>query len=109
MKKIYEQSCGGNYPSTSYYYTFDSESEYNAFVEELKQKQSRTIKRFDERIICEPRVVVSDGFATYGGRTIKARGCSETWSGTYTSSYYYYINPATIETNEVAKTENWWV
>ena len=100
---------GGTILYTARSKEFMTEEGQKRALEELKQKQSRSIKRFDERIICEPRVVVSDGFATYGGRTIKARGCSETWSGTYTSSYYYYINPATIETNEVAKTENWWV
>jgi hypothetical protein len=51
---------------------------------------------------------VSDGFATYGGKRIKGRGCEEYWSGTYTSQYYFYLNPATIEQDEVVKTESWW-
>jgi hypothetical protein len=108
MKRLYYQQDGGNYPSTKNYYTFETEEEYNQFVEQLKTKKSRAIIRFDVPIICEPRVVVSDGFATYGGKRIKGRGCEECWSGTYTQ-YYFYLNPATIEQDEVAKIESWWV
>lgn len=108
MKRLYYQQDGGNYPSTKAYYTFETEEEYNQFVEQLKAKKSRAIVHFDVPIICEPRVVVSDGFATYGGKRIKGRGCEEYWSGTYTSQYYFYLNPATIEQDEVVKTESWW-
>ena len=109
MKKlIFERNEGGNYPSASYYYTFDSEEEYKAFEQGLREKNSSTYKAFDTEIKCEPRVVVSDGFATYGGKKIKGRGCKEWSSGAFMSWYYYYLNPATIEQFENAKTQTWW-
>lgn len=109
MKKlIFEQRIGGNYPSTNLYYTFDSKEEYDAFAEDLRRKGREDRTEFDIAIECEPRVVVSDGFATYGGKRIKARGCCEWTSGRFTSRHTYYIDPMTIEQNEDAKTETWW-
>ena len=110
MKRLlFERNEGGNYPSSHYYYTFDSEEEYKAFEQELRDKESHTYKRFDAEIKCGPRVVVSDGFAQYGGKIIKGKGCEEWSSGRFMSWNYYYINPVTIEQFEDAKTQSWWV
>lgn len=109
MKRlIYEAHNGGNFPSTHRYYTFDSEEEYKAFESHLRANHREGWARFDIDIVCEPRVVVSDGFATYGGKHIKGKGCTEWSSGVYSSWHYYYLNPATIEKCEDAKTETWW-
>ena len=109
MKKLlFEQNNGGNYPSSHYYYTFDSKEEYDAFVTKLRETAKEGFVRFDTEIRCEPRVVVSDGFATYGGKKIKARGAKKWSSGAFMSWNYYYIDPTTIEQFEDAKTESWW-
>lgn len=109
MKRLlFEQNEGGNYPCSKYYYTFDSKEEYDAFVADLKEKGNTGFCQFDIEIKCEPRVVVSDGFATYGGKKIKARGAHKWSSGAFMSWYYYYLDPTTIEQFENAKTESWW-
>lgn len=109
MKKLlFEQNNGGNYPSSHYYYTFDSKEEYDAFIAELRETAKEGFVRFDTEIRCEPRVVVSDGFATYGGKQIKAKGAKKWSSGAFMSWNYYYLDPTTIEQFEDAKTESWW-
>lgn len=109
MKKLlFEQNNGGNYPSSHYYYTFDSKEEYDAFIAELRETAKEGFVRFDTEIRCEPRVVVSDGFATYGGKKIKAKGAKKWSSGAFMSWNYYYLDPTTIEQFEDAKTESWW-
>lgn len=109
MKRLlYERNEGGNYPASHYYYIFDSEEEYKAFEQDLRAKNSSTHKHFDIEIRCEPRVVVSDGFAMYGGKKIKGRGCEEWSSGAFKSWNYYYLNPATIEHCENVQTQSWW-
>jgi hypothetical protein len=109
MKRLlFEQNNGGNYPSSHYYYTFDSKEEYDAFIAELRETAKEGFVRFDTEIRCEPRVVVSDGFATYGGKKIKARGAKKWSSGAFMSWNYYYIDPTTIEQFEDAKSESWW-
>lgn len=95
------------------YYICDSVEEFNTKVEEYKERAERNYWEHintDADITCEPTTIVSDGFATYGGRKIKARGIScgrvvglRGWDGDY------IINPSTIETNEGVKVENWWV
>lgn len=109
MKKLlFEQNNGGNYPSSHYYYTFDSKEEYDAFIAELRETAKEGFVRFDTEIRCEPRVVVSDGFATYGGKKIKAKGAKKWSSGAFMSWNYYYLDPTTIEQFEDAKSESWW-
>lgn len=106
MKRLlFEDHNGCRYDSNSYYYTFDTEQEYLEFAEQLKPKQNTA---FDVKIECEPKTIVSDGYATRGGRHLKAMGCKEWSIGRFCSYFYYYINPATIERLEEAKTESWW-
>lgn len=110
MKKLlFERNEGGNYPASHYYYTFDSKAEYDAFVADLRETGRKDFTRFDVDITCEPRVVVSDGFAMYGGKKIKAKGAKSWSSGAFMSWNYYYIDPTTIEQFEDAKAESWWV
>jgi hypothetical protein len=97
------------YPKT--YYTFDTEQQYDAFIKQLKEVGDVPYVNqsyFDVDISCEPQVLVSDGFACYGGKTLKAKGCKRCWLGSC-SPTSYYINPATIEEYHDNPTEHYWV
>lgn len=94
------------------YYVCDSIEEYNSLVERYKEMEKNFPWKhisIDTTITCNPTTIVSDGFATYGGKKIRAKGIScgsvcglRGWNGDY------YINPTTLEMESV-KAENWWV
>lgn len=94
------------------YYVCENDEEYNNVVERAKRRNElfpyESI-HIDTEITCEPTIMVSDGFATYGGKKIKGIGVScgsivglRGWNGEY------YIKADTLECEGV-KVENWWV
>ena len=94
------------------YHICDSVEEFNAKVEEYKERAERNPWEHintDATITCEPTTMVSDGFATRGGRKIKAKGIT-CWTlvGLRGCDEDCIINPTTLEINEGVKAENWW-
>jgi hypothetical protein len=109
-KLLFRKGDCTNYPKS--YFTFNTKQEYDAFVEKLKQEgDCPYVYRvfFDEDIICEPEVSVSDGFACYGGKTLKAKGCRKCWIGGSCTTNEYFIDPTTIEEYHDNPTKHYWV
>lgn len=128
MKLIHEQTKRGySWSNRERFYLCESQEEYDQLAEQYKdydnyyqEEHCGTIRTYSKRIQwlvnipihCEPQTIVSDGYATRGGKEIHCRGIEKREiSGTLsmdTTSYTYYLNPATIERLEDVKTENWW-
>lgn len=107
---------GYGFSNEKRYYVCDDEQEYNELVVKYKQRKPNPSIRLcwiDDEIFCEPQVVVSDGYATFGGKHLKCIGITDKWicGGLYNdySSYDYYINPSTIEIDEDITPINYWV
>lgn len=111
MKLIHKTTDNIN-GGTCQYYVCESIEEYNTLAEKYKARKERGTREsihIDTQITCMPTTIVSDGFATYGGKRIKGIGisCGEVvglrgWNG------IYYLKPNTLECEGV-KVENWWV
>lgn len=130
MKKLFEQTSRGySWHNTHTYYICESAEEYNSLVDKYRDYENnyeeydsflrRNITRtkttqyyVNVQISCEPQTIVSDGFATYGGKKLKCRGIKRVYkSGCSTdySSYDYFIDPTSITEFSEVKAENWWV
>lgn len=129
MKLLFtNQNKGYSWSHEERYYLCETQDEYDALVEKYKGHKNEYVEQWcgttyhrpantqvyvGVGIHCRPQTEVSDGYATYGGHTLDAKGIqvkhnSRTSSMDY-SSYDYYIMPNSIERNEQNKTENWWV
>lgn len=117
MKLLFiDQHTGCNFSTTSKYYLCENEAEYEAQKEKIRNWKAgwgSSWVGIDTKITCTPHTTVSDGFAVHGGHELKAKGCYTAHSndGIYSSrtEYEYYIMPNSIEQNETAKVEQWWV
>lgn len=131
MIKLFEQTNSGySWSNRHTYYLCETEDEYNALLEQYNDhvnsweewnsmlrinvwRSNYKQVHLNTTITANAQTIVSDGFATHGGRNIKAIGitikyCSNGLSSDY-SSYEHYIKPNSVERDEVEKTESWWV
>jgi hypothetical protein len=129
MKLLFTQTQRGySWHNECRYYICESEQEYKELADQYRDYENsvtefscgmhrvypRHVQWYvDVKISCEPQTIVSDGFAVRGGKTLRCMGIKKKTNGGGishdTSSYDYYINPATIEQYEDENPQSWWV